>query len=108
SDEHQGEFLARLVLADTTRPRVALMYVNDDYGRALHETFARSLSAHDVRPVYEAPYSEGEGFTDIDYVAHAIARSHPEMLVWLGRAPELRRLLPELRAAIPSLRVLAS
>jgi ABC-type branched-subunit amino acid transport system substrate-binding protein len=28
--------------------------------------------------------------------------------VWLGRAPELRRLLPRLRATLPNLRVLAS
>jgi branched-chain amino acid transport system substrate-binding protein len=108
SDAHQGEFLAQLVLVDSTRPRTALVYVNDDYGRALYGTFSRSLSAHGIAPVYEAPYSEGDGFTDIDDVARAIARSRPELLVWLGRAPELRRLLPELRATIPGLRVLAS
>jgi len=108
SDVHQGEFLARLVLADPTRPRVALVYVDDDYGRALHGTVTRGLSARGITAVYEAPYSEGEGFTDIDEFAHAIARSRPGLLVWLGRAPELRNLLPKLRAAVPRIRVLAS
>jgi len=108
SDTHQGEYLAGIVLADASHSRAALAYVNDDYGRALHGTFVRSLSARGVTPVYEAPYSEGVGFTDIDDVAHAIARSRPEILVWLGRAPELRRLLPSLRARLPNLRVLAS
>jgi branched-chain amino acid transport system substrate-binding protein len=108
SDSHQGTFLANIVLADSARPRTALAYVNDDYGRALHESFVRSLSAHGVTPVYEGPYSEADRFVDIEDIAHAITRSRPSLLVWLGRAPELRRLLPALRARLPNLRVLAS
>jgi len=108
SDSHQGAFLASIVLADSTHPRTAVAYVNDDYGRALHETFVRGLSARGIAPVYEGPYSEGDGFDDIADVANAIARSRPQLLVWLGRAPELRHLLPTLRAALPNLRVLAS
>ena len=69
SDSHQGAFLASIVLADSTHPRTALAYVNDDYGRALHETFVRGLSARGIAPVYEGPYSEGDGFDDIADVA---------------------------------------
>lgn len=108
SDTHQGAFLARVVLADSVHPRTALLYVNDDYGRGLREPVEANLSSGGVTPVYEAPYSSGADFTDIDDVAHAIIRSRPELLMWLGRAPELRRLLPALRAALPNLRVLSS
>ncbi len=108
SDIHQGPFLADVVLSDPSHPRTAILYVNDDYGRALHGTLVRSLAARAQRPVYEAPYAEGAEFGNVDQVARAIARTRPQLLIWLGRSPELQRLLPVLRSLIPDLRVLAS
>lgn len=109
SDEHQGTFLAREIAHDPSTRRVAVMYVSDDYGRAINQTLLRGLSTHGITPVYEAPYLEGQRFTtDLEVVIGAIARSRPDLLVWLGREPDLRVLLPALRRRVPSIRVLAS
>ena len=107
SDAQQGVYLAGLVLRERASPRIALLYVNDDYGRGLRGTFAKSLAVRRVRPVHEAPFAGGERFTDVDDVARAIARSHPDLLVWLGRSGELRLLLPRLHALDSHIRVLA-
>lgn len=107
SDLHQGAYLADLALAEARVPRTAVLYVNDDYGRGLRDAFVTSLAARGVRPVYDAPFAEGEGFTDVEYVARALARSHPDLLVWLGRTPELRLLLPQVHAIDPHVRVVA-
>src|SRR5205807_47995 len=49
SDVYQGRFLANLVLAIPGQ-RVAVLYVNDDYGRALHAATMDRLSASGVAP----------------------------------------------------------
>ncbi len=108
SDVHQGAFLGELILADSSRSRTALLYVNDDYGRALRATFVQSLAAHGIAPAYEAPYAEAAGFTDVADVASAIARSKAQVLVWVGRSAELQILLPPLRKLVPAIRVIAS
>jgi branched-chain amino acid transport system substrate-binding protein len=108
SDVHQGTFLGALVAADSSRDRTAVLYTNDDYGRALHGTLAASLSVHDVTPVYEAPFDEGVRFDNAQAIAQAVARAHPALLVWIGRSQELIVLLPFLHAALPGIRVLAS
>lgn len=108
SDVHQGAFLAAIVLADSSRPRAALMYVNDDYGRALRGTFVQNLAAQGAEPVYEASYEEATRFPDVGTVARLVARSRPALLVWLGRSAQLRELMPPLRTLLPDIRVLAS
>ncbi|MEP6622509.1 MAG: branched-chain amino acid ABC transporter substrate-binding protein [bacterium] len=108
SDAHQGAFLARLVAADPAHPRTAVLYVNDDYGRALHGTFAQNLSLSGATLVYEAPFEEGVRFVDVATMAQAIAHTRPDLLVWLGRPNEFAALIPSLRALAPSIRVLAS
>ncbi len=107
-DDYQAGFLAGIVAADSDRERVAVLYVNDDYGRGLHAMLATRLAASGVTPVYEAPYAERAGFTDIGDLVHAIVRSRARLLVWLGRPPELGQLSAPLRAAVPGVRVIAS
>jgi len=108
SDIHQARYLAALITADGARPRTAIFFVNDDYGHALEHELRARLDDQHVPVVYEAPYSEAGEITDAPAIARAVARSRPELLIWLGRGPHLIQLLPGLRHAIPSLRVLAS
>jgi branched-chain amino acid transport system substrate-binding protein len=107
-DIHQARYLAALIAAGGARPRTAIFFVNDDYGHALERELRARLDDGHVPVVYEAPYSEAGEIADAPAIARAVARSRPEVLVWLGRGPHLIQLLPGLRHAIPSLRVLAS
>ena len=50
SDEHQGVFLANHVLALPGRPRTAVVFVNDDYGRPLHDIIVSRLRAGTLLP----------------------------------------------------------
>jgi branched-chain amino acid transport system substrate-binding protein len=108
SDIHQAQFLAGVIAAGGARPRVAVFFVNDDYGRALEHELRARLGDQSVPIVYGAPYTEHEGFVDAASVVRAVANTHPAILVWLGRAPALLELLPALRRTMPLLRVLAS
>jgi branched-chain amino acid transport system substrate-binding protein len=108
SDIHQAQFLANVIAAGGARPRVAVFFVNDDYGHALEHELRARLGDQGVPIVYGAPYTEREGFADAFSVARAVASTHPAILVWLGRGPALLELLPALRRTMPSLRVLAS
>ncbi|MDB4893068.1 MAG: putative amino acid transporter substrate binding protein [Gemmatimonadetes bacterium] len=108
SDLHQGVFVANQVLARTPRPRTAVMFVNDDYGRPLHEIFVRQLQTGGFAPVYDSPYIEGDANTDLTEVVDALTRAHPDLLVWIGRAYDYVRLQPMLKKALPKLVIMAT
>ncbi len=108
SDVHQARFLADLVMADKARPRVAMFFVNDDYGHSLHQELRARLARGNVPVVYDAPYTGEEELRDVGAIARSLAEGRPELLVWLGRTMQIRQLLPVLRPALPELRILAS
>lgn len=108
SDVHQGEFMANQLLARTPRPRVAVMFVNDDYGRPLHDILVGRLQAGGMAAVYDSPYLENEGATDAGEVVQALTRSHPDLLIWIGRAYDYAPIQPILARALPKLTVLAT
>lgn len=107
SDEYQARFLADQAL---TRPglRIAVLYVNDDYGRALHSLLVATLAERSVRPVYEGAYVEDDTANGAPVLLGSLAAAHPTTLLWLGRADEFVRIAGQLRAALPHLDVLAS
>jgi branched-chain amino acid transport system substrate-binding protein len=107
SDIHQARFLADEVLAGNPAPRIAMFFVNDDYGHALHEEVRARFSHANVPVVFDAPYAE-DTLRDVAAIARAVANGRPDLLVWLGRAPQLRQLLPTLRLAMPALQIVAS
>lgn len=108
NDLHQAQFLVKQIVAQAAVPRIALFYVNDDYGRALFlEMRARLADAH-VPIVYQRPYEEEKPFVDADVVARSVADAHADLLVWLGRQPQLHDLLPSLRKLLPRLPILGS
>ena len=107
SDEHQGVFLAEQVLARTPRPRVAVLYVNDDYGRPLGKVVLSRLRAGGVDPVYDAPYSEEET-EPVGEIAASLVQARPDLLIWIGRAYDYARVQSLLGRSLPRLEVIAS
>jgi branched-chain amino acid transport system substrate-binding protein len=107
-DRLQAKFMAERALEDPAVRRVAILYVNDDYGRGLYGELRRRLVEGGVDVVYEAPYLEGAAPDQLDSGAREVIGARPQMLFWLGRFAELRRVLPPLRAGLPDLAILAS
>ena len=107
SDQHQARFLARALATDRAA-RVAIVYVNDDYGRALRGMLVGALGAAGVRPVFDAAYVERDPSNGPGELVRPLADSRPTVLAWIGRAPEFAAVASELRAALPRLPVLGS
>ena len=108
SDVHQAEFLADALLAGGARPRTALLFVNDDYGRGLQQALRQRMTKAGVTLTYEAPVSDDSRQVNAALVASAVANSKADVLIWIGRAGSLERVVPHLRRLQPSIRVLAS
>ena len=108
SDISQAQFLADEVLREGALPGPAVVYVNDDYGRSLHQAIRSRLGAAGFVLAFELPYAENVPLPDVEGVARAVAGSGAKALVWLGRSQQLQQLLPALRRTAPGIRVLAS
>ncbi len=107
SDEHQARFLATEVQR-RKRARVAVVYVNDDYGRSLHTILKSALVEMGIPPAFDAAYVEGDADTGAPGLVSGLRRTKPTTLVWLGRAHEFARVAKQLRSVLPDLEVLAS
>jgi branched-chain amino acid transport system substrate-binding protein len=108
SDIHQARFLADQVVAGDARSRIAVFFVNDDYGYGLHEVLQAEFARRGVPVVYDAPYSEQDTLHNVAAIAQTFANVRPDLLIWLGRSRQLHQLLPALRLVTPGLRILAS
>jgi branched-chain amino acid transport system substrate-binding protein len=98
-DDAQGRFLAGVV-ADSlpAGTRIALLFVNDDYGRGLRSVILERLDpvAHPV--VLDLPHTEGDVEpVDVEHAVEAFVASGAQALLWLGRVPALNLVLPPLR-----------
>jgi branched-chain amino acid transport system substrate-binding protein len=102
SDEAQGEAVARLVAGTLGRQgRVAVLFVNDDYGRELRASLLPALArlGHDV--VLDLPHVEIEvEAPDVEGILALLRTAEPEAVAFLGRSQVLDRLLPPLREAL--------
>ena len=107
-DRGQGKFLASQTPTAGQGSRVAIMYVNDDYGRALFEELRRELERLGVEVVYEAPFLEEAAASQFEGTLPALARRPPGLLFWLGRSGNLTPILPPLRAAFPDMMIIGS
>ena len=107
-DEAQARFIAAHVQAMTPQPRIAVLYVNNDYGQSLHQVLRAELRRTGASVVYESPYLGGERFTDPQALADGVTSAQPTLLIWLGGPTELTALLPVVRPGLPRLRVLGS
>jgi branched-chain amino acid transport system substrate-binding protein len=109
SDEHQAGFIVDRIRGMTPVPRVAVLYVNDEYGRAFNGFLHGLLPGASIPVVHEAPFLGGESFArNLDDVVRSVAHAKPDLLVWVGLPPELSLLRPRLRQLLPRMRVLGS
>lgn len=109
SDEHQAEFIADHVASQGRFRRVAIVYINDDYGRALNEFVERSLRGHNLEPVADLPFLAGSGFAaSADGLVKSVVEQRPDLVVWIGLVPELRVFRPLMRRASAGVPVLGS
>ncbi|MES2178657.1 MAG: branched-chain amino acid ABC transporter substrate-binding protein [Gemmatimonadota bacterium] len=107
SDVHQAAFLAGHIARSSAAPRAAIMYVNNDYGRPLHDAVVENLRTAGIVPVYVSPFAQRDSAGDAE-VLDALTRARPTVLMWIGRAFDLQRIARELRVRMPNLLVLAS
>ncbi len=109
SDIHQGRYLAELLLAAADSGRtVAMAFVNDDYGRPLSGIVRKRLRERGVAMVYDAAYEENGPAAAASDVTAALLHAHPDVLLWIGRAPEFGKLQPAIGNALPGIHVIAS
>jgi branched-chain amino acid transport system substrate-binding protein len=103
-DHEQGLFLAqRLSEILPGGGRVALVYVNDDYGRGLRASLLAELDAQRYRVVYELPQLESPtDDEDAAYAADALGDAQPDLIVWLARGELLARFLVGIRKRLPA------
>ncbi len=108
SDVHQAQYLADMIARDFAGRRVAMVYVNDDYGRALHTLTSARFRALGIVLVYDAGFAEDERFAEDAEIGGAIVSSRPDVLLWLGRAYQYVGIAPRLRRDLPGLQIIAS
>lgn len=110
SDEVQGAFLAEIVTARFARgTRLAVFYNNDDYGRSLRAEFVRNVDPDRLEVVLQIPHVEVETTPfDPDAKVASLQGTGAEVVIWLGRPPELDLLLPTLRAILGDIPVIGS
>jgi branched-chain amino acid transport system substrate-binding protein len=100
SDEHQGPYLVEAVRdAFPDGARVAVIYVNDDYGRGLRSAVLTVLDTARYPVVLQLPHAEeAVGPDDVRQGMAAFENASPDVLLWLARPQVLELFLPSLRA----------
>lgn len=114
-----GPFSFRLVPSDTLQAaylrtvrrhhwpdakRIAVVHVNDDYGRGLFRTLRPDLD----NVVFEGMYADGADSADLALLHDGITGSRADLLIWLGRPTSLGLLLPRLRTAMPDMTIVCT
>lgn len=104
SDTAQARYIAQAAAQLWPGARVALAYVNDDYGRGLASAIRPRLTGI----VFERPYADAADPLHVRDLAADIVESTPDVVLWLGRPARLRVALPILRRGLPEVAVLCS
>ena len=107
SDIHQGAFLVAQALEGRAHPRVAIVFVNSDYGRPLHAVVTDSLRRAGVSPVFDAPFDVIDSSAGKAMLA-SLVHAEPYVMIWIGRSADLLPVAARLRAALPRLAIVAS
>ncbi|MDZ4259843.1 MAG: branched-chain amino acid ABC transporter substrate-binding protein [Gemmatimonadales bacterium] len=113
-DSSQGTFLAKAIDSlFLPGARVAVMYVNDDYGRGLRSALVARLADMDHPVVFDQPHSDEElALPDsvreslISATVQAVVAARPTVIVWLGRPSILQLYILAIRRMGGSLPVL--
>jgi len=109
-DDAQGRFLADVLAQRYPQgARLALMFVNDDYGRGLRANVRAALDTVRYPLVLDLPHSEDAVRPElITASASAVREARPDLLLFLGSSTSLGARLPALRRAIGAMPIIAS
>jgi len=108
-DDQQGKFLAETVQRQFPNgARVALLYVNDDYGRGLRASVLAALDTTGYALVLDISHVD----TDvrpavIEQATRAASEARPDVVLWLSRSGMLYQYLPPLREALGDTPIIA-
>ena len=107
-DDRQGRFLAGHIGEMLPRGgRLAVFYVNDDYGRGLREAVLSNLDSARFPLALDAPHVEEDvQAAEIAYAARALGVARPDLVVWLARGTVLDQFIDGIRAAAPEVPIL--
>jgi branched-chain amino acid transport system substrate-binding protein len=109
-DDAQGRFLAEAVAQQhPDGARLALMYVNDDYGRGLRSNVREALDSTRYPLVLDLPHSEEVVRAEVVGAAAAAVRAaEPEVVLFLGSSTSLGPRLAALRRELGAIPIIAS
>lgn len=107
SDARQAAFLVEELRRRNVQ-RAAVLYVNDDYGRSLHDSVVYWAAQRGVPLVLHMPHLDRDTFPDLPGIARRIAAARPDALLWLGRGLELLRIMQALQPLMSPVPVVAS
>jgi branched-chain amino acid transport system substrate-binding protein len=107
-DDRQGHFLGQRLMAEARGRRVALLYVNDDYGRNLRREVLRAVEPGAIPWAVDEPYIEGADTATLARRVTSLVENRAELILWIGRDPELDRALPGIRKALGAIPILGS
>lgn len=104
-DDQQGRFIAaHLRSMAPAGARVAVLYVNDDYGRGLHAAFKAAVDTVRYPVVLDLPHMQSSDLPQqAAETADALRSSHPDVVVWLARGAVLTRYIDAIRGAVPGI-----
>jgi branched-chain amino acid transport system substrate-binding protein len=107
-DDRQGRFLGERLMAEARGRRVALVYVNDDYGRGLRREVLRAIDRDSIRWALDAPFIEGSDSVTVARMVTSLVEARTEMMLWVGRDTDLHQALPGIRKALGDIPILGS
>lgn len=109
-DDEQGKFLARQIARTRAEgTRLALLWVNDDYGRGLRRALLTALDTTRYPVVMDLPHAQDSLLAgEPELLAARLERSRPDLVVWLARAAVLARVLPVIHDRAGEVPILAA
>ena len=99
-DGQQGRLIADYLAANFPESRVALVYVNDDYGRGLRSAVLDALPPDTVHIILDTPHIERATPVMIRRTVLAVVDAEPDVVLWLSRALQLADYLPAIREGL--------
>jgi ABC-type branched-subunit amino acid transport system substrate-binding protein len=111
SDEAQSILLVDLLEeAVGGKGSLAVLWVNDEYGRGLREALIQEVEGRpDLQVSLDLPHAEsGPGILDAEETTEFLVAAGVDGVAFLGRAQSVHRLLPELRSRMGALPLVGS
>lgn len=106
SDSVEAAFLGQVAVDLLGGRRIAVYFSNTAYGGGLRGELREWFDRRGLAPVDEVPFVSGTDFATI--VEASLARGRPDLVILIGRQPEVARLAFLVHERDPSIRLLAA